>query len=197
VQVTDHTYERTEVDSSTRRFLLPPYTDHATFGHEGGGRFGSPPPFPNPSPDQHHIRGRLSSATPERNGCFHERKEEFFSDSGGMRQPYSVATESPPPTLKVTHRRNVRRRTGASASDPAGGVGDRATEMLAGSPLVDDFGSQTPKKRKLAATPDEKPGVKCADRWGLRRSSYIQESTKVGIVQSGPTKKRLTRPRRF
>lgn len=197
MQVTDPTYDRTEAVFSTRQFTPVPYPDLAASGYEGGGWFGLLPPLTNLSPDQHQTEGRSSNTTPEHNYYFYERREEIFSDPSATRQLHSVATESPPPTLTVARRLSVRRRTGTSASDPAGGAGSGATETLAGSPLVDDVGSQTPKKRKLAATPDETREVKRTRHGRSQRPIDTRGSTQVGIVQFILSQKRLTRPRRF
>ena len=97
---------------------------------------------------------------------------------------------SPQRTLMVAHRSSAGRHTGAFASDPVGGAGRKATEMPAGSPLVNDVGFQTSRKKKPAVVLDEARQVKRARRRGSRHLNP-QKPDQVGSIQFGPTQKRL------
>lgn len=159
MQVTDATYNGTRVDYSAYQHVpFPPalYIDLANSNHQGDSLFGFLPPLLNPSADQHYTQDQLPSVTPEHNHF------------------------SPQPTLMVAHRPSARRHTGALASDPVGGAGSKATEMPAGSSLVNDVGFQTSRKRKPAVALDE-----------ARQVKRTRRPAQVGIIQFGPTQKRL------
>ena len=137
----------------------------------------------------------------------HYEKQEYFSsplekysvedplDPNVTSGPHSMAMGYPLPFITdrstpVAYRGpSARRHTDASVS----GLADRAgsegtTDLPAGPPLVNDAGSQAPKKRKPVTTPDEAREVKRTRR---RRSQSLvpREQIQVGIVQFGSTPK--------
>lgn len=167
MQITDTTYDGTRVDCSAYQHVpFPPAlcTNLASSNYQGDSLLGFLLPLLNPSADQHYIEDQLPSVTPEHNHV------------------------SPQQTLMVAHRSSAKRHAGALASDPVGGAGSKATEMPAGSPLVDDVGFQTSRKRKPAVALDEARRVKRARRRGSRRLN-LQEPAQVGVIQFGPTQK--------
>jgi hypothetical protein len=184
VQATDPIYDRTRVDYSADQRVaqsLPAlYTDLAVSDHEGGSFSGLHLPLLNPLEDQHHTEERFSSATPERNHDYYERKEQIFSDPNRTRPPYPTTVEFPQPTLTVARRPSARRHTSASVSGPSCGARSGVTGPPAGSTLVNDIGFQTPKKRKPTVTLDETRKVKRIRR---KRSQRLDPRglTLVGI----------------
>lgn len=198
VLATDPTYDGTGTNRSVhQQFQSALHTDPATPDHEGRGWFGQALPHLDPSLDQYHIEGRLSSVTPERKDDSYEKKARIFSDSDGALRPHAVAMESPPlpftsqPTPIVAYKRGVWGHADTSVSRPTGRIeSEETTELSVRPPPVNDVGSKTLKKRKRATTSDETREEKRIHRertrllhpWGL---------TQVGIAQFRPTQECL------